>query len=644
MASNPFVIGQWVRGGKFFGRGREIAEVLEGPRNCLWLLGTRRIGKTSFLKQVELLAASDPGKRYFPLFWDFQGADDPEELHRSFGEAILDAGDRLEEIGIRESDVELPGLFQSIGALRRRLKTYDRKLLLLCDEVEELIKLNVKDGSILRKLRRELQSHEDIRSVLASTIRLWSLAETGGDTSPFLHGFAPPVYLRGLDAEDATALLRQASGAQDSESRFEAAAIEEIRSKCDHHPYLMQLVGKRYLELGDLREAVEQVACDQMVSYFFAVDFDMLSAAERDVIRIIAESSAASSDSLLDKVAIPPGELNGSLLRLENLGYIQRDPSGRFELVNYFFRRWFLARPAAGSEPRKGSTGEDAARPIGDQSTVIGEARFEKIEGRYSLLKEIGHGAMGVVYKARDEELDEIIALKILRPEFCASSGVLERFRREVLLARNISHPNILRIYHLGDHQGRKYLAMKLVEGRTLGRAIAEEKMLSISTTLNIGWKLASALEAAHAERIVHRDIKPQNILIDQRGEPFLSDFGLARLLDSPGTTRSGAFLGTPQYASPEQARMLPADERSDLYSLGLVLFEMATGRRPFVADTSEEILDLHRSAAPPDPSECRPEIPRPLADAILRCLRKAPADRFQSARALRLALEKLNA
>ncbi len=642
MPVNPYVIGQWVRGTKFYGRALQLEEILEGHRNWLWLLGTRRIGKTSLLKQLEFLASRGGESAYFPVFWDFQGADDPEELHRCFREAILDAADRLHDLGIGEEDVEGSDLFDSLGRLRRRLRSCDKRLLLLCDEVEELIKLHRKDSSVLRKLRRAMQSHEEIRSVLASTIRLWALAEQRGDTSPFLHGFAPPVYLRGLNDDEARALIRQENLSEARRPRIDEMTVEEIRSRCDNHPYLIQLVAKRYLEVRDLGEAIEQVAADQMVSYFFSVDFEMLSDAERDVIRIIAEASAASSDSILGKIAMEPGELSGFLLRLEHLGYIRRDAGGRFQLVNYFFRRWFQERPHSrlpmaerGSKPREG-------RPVADRPTQVDEVPQVVLEDRYTLLQELGRGAVGVVYKARDEVLGEMIAIKILKPEYCANTGVLDRFHREILLARDIGHPNILRVYHLGDHKGQKYLSMKLIEGKTLAGVIAGEKPLPLDRTVEIGWKLASALEAAHAQKVIHRDIKPQNILIDERGDPYLTDFGLARLLDVPGTTQAGVFLGTPQYASPEQARLHSTDERSDVYSLGLVLYEMATGRRPFLADSSEKILELHQSAPVPDPRECRPEIPAALAELINRCLEKEPARRPQSARTLRLALEEL--
>jgi serine/threonine-protein kinase len=262
------------------------------------------------------------------------------------------------------------------------------------------------------------------------------------------------------------------------------------------------------------------------------------------------------------------------------------------------------------------------------------------LDGRYRLEEEIGRGAMGVVYRARDEELKETIAIKILKAEYGRSERVLERFRREILLGRDIQHPNVLRVYHLGTHEGRRFLAMKLVEGRTLSQIIRTEGPMAPGRILSMGIKIASAVQAAHDHKVIHRDIKPQNILIDRDGEPYLTDFGLARLLDAPGTTQEGVFLGTPWYASPEQANLRAADERSDVYALGLVLYEMATGRRPFRSDSSEEVLEMHRRSSVPDPSDSRPGLPRALCEVILCCLQKAPEGRYQSAAILRSKLE----
>jgi serine/threonine protein kinase len=635
VTTSPYVIGQWVRREKFYGRAALIEEILDGHRNSMWVLGTRRIGKTSLLKQIEHLASAAPERGWFPLFWDFQGAEDLGELHRGFGDALLDAEEGLERIGIGTAELEGGDLFESLGRLRRKLRGSRLRLLLLCDEVEELIKLHQKDPALLRKLRREMQSREDIRTVLTSTIRLWALSGQRGDTSPFLHGFTPPLHIHGLADGEARALIRQEHLPEDLRPAIDETSVEEIRARCDNHPYLMQLVGKKYQELKDLKEAIEQVASDQMVRYFFAVDYEMLSQVERDVLRIISEGSAASSDSILHGLAVDPGELGSTLNHLERLGYIRRDKEMRFHLVNDFFRRWFREQPRPDPPrppvPRAGLRIEEMAT----QQPVT-------FDGRYSLLEEIGAGATGVVYKALDGEVGEMLAIKILKPEYCAHADGLERFRREILLSRDIGHPNVARIYHLGDCEGRKYLAMKLIEGMTLARLMQQGGPLPLSRAIAIARKLAGALEAAHTQHVIHRDVKPQNVLIDRQGEPYLTDFGLARLMSAPGMTHAGVFLGTPDYASPEQADLRPVDERSDIYALGVVLYEMVAGRRPFVSATIPEVLQMHRSSPPPDPRGLRPEVPALLAGLILRCLEKDPARRFASARALRLALEEI--
>ena len=336
----PYVVGQWVRGERFYGRTAQITEILEGHRNCIWLLGTRRIGKTSLLKQLEYLAESLQDRRYFPVFWDFQGAATAAELHLNFRDALLDAEDRLERIGIPLDEVAADDLFDSLERLRRRLRAKQTSLLLLCDEVEELIGLYREDPGLLRKLRRVMQSREDVRTVLASTIRLWALAGQKGDTSPFLHGFTPPLYIERLADDEARSLIEQSNLAPEGRLAFADDDIDAIQTHCDNHPYLVQLVCKRYAESGDLDEAIAQVATDRMVSYFFSVDFDMLSKDERDVVRTVAGQTSSSSDAIAEDVAIGPDALAGTLRGLENLGFIRSNASGEFELANYFFRRW----------------------------------------------------------------------------------------------------------------------------------------------------------------------------------------------------------------------------------------------------------------------------------------------------------------
>jgi hypothetical protein len=625
---NPYVVGQWVRGERFYGRGTLIDEILNGPRNSTWVLGTRRIGKTSLLKQLEHLTSQDDSG-YLPVFWDFQGADDPEELTLTFSDALLDAGERLEPLGIDAPSIEGRDLFASIASLRRALRSRDRSLLLLCDEVEELLSLHRQDPALLRKLRRAMQSQEGIRTVLTSSIRLCELAEQRGDTSPFLHGFSPPLYISGMSAGEALALVRQDALSSDLRPAISSEDAVEICRLCDHHPYLMQLVCKRFIETGNLEEACRQVAGDRMINYFFSVDFDMLSATEKSVLRLIGEQGAATDESIHAVMKGETADRDDALQRLENLGFIGRDSDRNYVLGSPFFLRWLEDLPVTQLPEHT-----QAASPLEDPTISV-----HTIDGRYTLHEEIGTGATGSVFKARDAMLDTWVAVKLLKPEYTADQSAIERVRQEILLSRDIAHPNILRVYHLASFEGGTYLTMQWIKGGTLAEIIAGRGALAPREVVDLATKLASALAAAHERKVLHRDIKPGNILIDETGEPYLADFGLARLIGEHGLTRHGVFVGTPHYSSPEQVKLEALDERSDIYALGLVIFEMATGRRPFEAETVAEVLDMQRNAPAPDPSALAPGIPGELAAITLRCLAKEPASRVSSASELAAAL-----
>ncbi len=261
---------------------------------------------------------------------------------------------------------------------------------------------------------------------------------------------------------------------------------------------------------------------------------------------------------------------------------------------------------------------------------------------RYRIESEIGEGGMGKVYKAHDSDLDRTVALKLVRPELARDASSLQRFKQELLLASRISHRNILRIHDLGDVGGVKFISMAFIQGMDLHELIAKMGKLQTERVINIAKQLAGALEAAHAEGVVHRDLKPRNVLITVDDHVYVSDFGLAKSLDAETTamTRAGEVLGTPRYMSPEQAESKPADHRSDLYSLGVILYEMATGEVPFTGESSLQVMFQHVQQAPKDPRLLNPETPEYLAIIILKCLEKDPALRYQSAAELLHDLE----
>jgi len=265
---------------------------------------------------------------------------------------------------------------------------------------------------------------------------------------------------------------------------------------------------------------------------------------------------------------------------------------------------------------------------------------------RYDVKEILGAGGMGVVYRAFDRELQEPVAIKTLRPEALAGGNVaLERFKQEIRLARRIAHRNVVRTYDLGEMGGTYYLTMEYVEGTSLKQLISSRGKLPIPVTLTIGKQLCRALEVAHAEGVIHRDIKPQNMVVEPNGFLKVMDFGIARLANPPkgkGLTEAGMSIGTPDYMSPEQLSGLELDARADLYAAGVVLFECVTGRVPFEAETTWALVAKHLEEQAPDPRSLNAEVPEGLAKVILKAMAKAPGDRYSTASEMHDALAAL--
>jgi eukaryotic-like serine/threonine-protein kinase len=276
------------------------------------------------------------------------------------------------------------------------------------------------------------------------------------------------------------------------------------------------------------------------------------------------------------------------------------------------------------------------ASPAKIQSEVLSSsttfAPGTLVGARYQILGILGQGGMGAVYQARDQELDRVIALKVIRPELASNPSILQRFKQELILSRHVTHKNVVRIFDLGEADGTKFITMEFVEGEDLRSVLRHHGKFSARKAVAVVQQICRALEAAHAEGVIHRDLKPQNIMRDPQGRIVVMDFGLARSLEFDGMTQTGALVGTLEYMSPEQALGAALDQRSDLFAAGLIFYELLTGKAPYKADTAIASLmkRTHERAIPA--SDVDASVPVSLSAIVSRCLERDPKDRYENA------------
>ncbi len=273
----------------------------------------------------------------------------------------------------------------------------------------------------------------------------------------------------------------------------------------------------------------------------------------------------------------------------------------------------------------KTGSGQYAAPASGLQPGAV-------LGGRYEILEMLGEGGMGAVYKARDTAVDRLIALKLIRPDLAGNPAILQRFKQELVLARQVTHRNVIRIYDLGEADGLKFITMEYIEGQDLRSLLRAQGKLPVPEAIAIAEQFLSGLQAAHAEGVIHRDLKPGNIMRDPHGRIVVMDFGLARTVGGEGMTQTGMMVGTMEYMSPEQALAQPVDLRSDLYTVGLIFYELLSGNVPHKADSAlASLLKRTQDRAVPL-SDVENSVPQPLSAIVGKCLERDPAERYQLA------------
>ena len=620
---NPFIAGSWVRGERFFGRKKIISEILEGLHNTIWVAGTRRLGKTSLLKQIEYLTAEEGySSQFISLFWDMEGSQNLEGLSNSLIESVEDAEDRFEAIGAEIDELEGMDVFGILRNLTRKAKQENLKLLILCDESEELITVSQNNPDVIPKLRRIFQKGENIITVITATKRLRKLEENlTPDTSPFLHGFIPPIYLTRLEDEEAERLIRQGN--------FDDLIVKKIKQTTANHPYLIQLICKRLFETSDLDSVLTEVNSDEMVSHFFEVDFKYLLQNEKEILWHILQTEHISLDNLKTKIVLAPEKLINLLYSLLQLGYIRQENS-HYTISNYFFRNWLKREQDRlfenmAAQPPKVLTADRIKSGAAKKELAVGETI-----SRYSILGEIGRGGMGLVYQAKDIKLERIVALKVLLPEAIEDEQALKRFVLEAKTASSLNHPNITTIYEFDEAEGLHFISMEYVPGDNL-EDMLKKGALSIKNVLDIACQISEGLAHAHRNNVIHRDIKASNIKVTTEGKVKIMDFGIAKLINKPTVTKPGSTLGTLCYMSPEQASQAPIDHRSDIFSFGVLLYEMTTGTLPFTGDYELAILYSIMNETPTPVTQINSNAPETLEPIINKALEKQRENRFQN-------------
>ncbi len=640
---NPFFNRQRVTDSRYFvGREREVEGLYSAiaTRQSRSIVGERKMGKSSLLTHLAnphtlQLHGFDPA-RYIFIYVDLEGMANisyeefwPELLDR-LETALPPTQEELRTL-IREMVMQPEVRFMQVRRLLRRVERAGLTMVLMLDEFESLASNQAFNASFYGELR-SLAGELGLIYVTASKRSLYDLTYEHADTlsSPFFNIFSEE-RLGLMPTDEATELLVKLSGLENGRS-FSPTERAFCLNLAGPHPFFLQ-VASAYLYTARQQPVADHTLFEQVERRF--------KAEAEDHFRYLWGQLAAEEQFALRHLPTATPEIRKLL---QNKALLMEGENGRLLPFSAAFAE-FLTRTEVTERPSHTLTHLESRTATNLTGTTL---------GNYRVLTPLGRGGMAVVYKGYQSSLDRYVAIKVMAHHLVADQSFLERFQREAAGVAQLRHQNIVQMHDFGAHEGLSFMVMEFIDGETLKEWLTPLKQygqrLPLPETGQVVRDIAAALDYAHAHGVVHRDVKPANIMLRREdrlaeltgAKPFtavLTDFGVARMLEGVQLTGTGATIGTPDYMSPEQAKGLPAGPASDIYSLGIVLYEMLTGQLPFTADTPVAVLLKHMQAEPPSITLTVPTLPVAVEPVLQKALAKEPADRYSTAGKLAEAL-----
>lgn len=641
----------------FYGRRQELEHLCGAllTGQCRAVVGERKMGKSSLLTSLTIPSIQQrfglETERYLFAYLDLEGIASAtrsefwQEVLEQYSSILREEGLRLlfREVA-RESEIR----FMRVRRLLRQVGDAGYRLVLILDEFEALAQ-NPDFAPDFYSELRSLAGEVGMVYITASRRSLYELTyrHSGTLSSPFFNIFTElPLGL--MPEEDVQALLEGISRLAGGPG----LGPEEVRLALEWagpHPFFAQVAGYHLWELGAGQRTLLPAECEQARRRFLAEaeDHYRYSWAQLDEVERIG---------VLHPERVSE-EVQRRLLRRGILRMVDGELRPFSQLFAEFAHRQEQAPPSTPSLTTRGglygilaSRVEQMPPSTPSSAAPLDEDLTGRSIGPYRILERCGQGGMAEVYKGYHPLIDRYVAIKVLRPALASDEEFRRRFQREATAVAAMRHPNIVQLYDFGQLGERFYMVMEYIEGGTLRdrlQALPEEnRRLPLSEVVDVVRGIAAALDYAHQRGIVHRDVKPANVMFTRDGDPVLTDFGVARMLGEGSVTMAGVSIGTPDYMSPEQARGEPATPASDIYALGVMAYEMLTGRRPFRAETPLGVIVQHLQADFPSPRRLDPSFPEALERVLRRALAKEPADRYPTAselaRELQAAVEKL--